>query len=192
MRKNSDPLKIQKIKVQRSISANERENHKNEHSQETVNGKHIKKLLTKNEEKQGQDELISDAYKNVINVIGNLLNNINKEKTNGKPNLQYINETQKKKKSFSKRPAKKLISYTPQSAMLSFNQLKKRSLANKKPILPQKSVNIIKRKNQNLIVTANLDSSINMDKRKKKITNLQSLNSNRLQVKNLFLYQRIN
>jgi hypothetical protein len=70
--------------------------------------------------------------------------------------------------------------------MLSFNQLKKKSLANKKPILPQKSVNIIKRKNQNLIETANLDSSINMDKRKKKIISLQSLNNNRLKVKNLF------
>ena len=184
MRKNSESIKMQEIKVHRSISNNERENLKKEQSQKAVNGKHIKKILTKKEEKHNQDELISDAYKNVINVIANLLDNIKNEKTNGKPNLQYINETQKKKKSISKKPAKRLISYTPQSAMLSFNQLDKKCLVNKKPLLPQKSFNIIKKKNQNM--SSNLDSSINMDKRKKKIISFKSLNSNPLKAKNLF------
>jgi hypothetical protein len=186
MRKNIDNLKIQEIKIQRSISNNERENHKKEQSQKTVNGKKIKKLSTKNEEKQGQDELISNAYKNVINVIANLLDNINEEKTNGKPNLQYINESQKKRKSLNKKPVKKLISYTPPSVILSLNQLEKKNSPNKKRIVPLKSLDIIKRKNQNLNVNENLNSSINMDKRKKKITSLHSLNNKRFQAKNLF------
>ena len=182
MKKHSEPLKISAIKSQRTVSSNERENHKKQQSHKTINVKHTKKLDSKNEEKEGKDELISNAYKNVINVIANLLDNINEEKTNGKSNLQYINEIQKKRK----RPVKKLISYTPQTIILSLNQLNKKNSINKKPLFPQKSLNIIKRKSQNKIETENLDSSINIVKSKKKITNFHSINNNRLQVKNLF------
>ncbi len=88
MKKHSEPLKISAIKSQRTVSSNERENHKKQQSHKTINVKHTKKLDSKNEEKEGKDELISNAYKNVINVIANLLDNINEEKTNGKSNLQ--------------------------------------------------------------------------------------------------------
>jgi hypothetical protein len=177
MRKNNKSFKILPIKPQRTFSNNDIDNNKKKQSQKIVKVK---------QEEEGQDELISNAYKNVINVIHNLLDNINEEKTNGKPNLQYINEDKKKRKSINKKPVKKLISYTPPSAILSLNQLDKKNSPNKKRILPLKSLNIIKRKNQNLIVKENLDSSINKDKRKKKITSLHSLNNNRFQAKNLF------
>ena len=186
MRKNSEPLKIHEIKDQRTVSSNERENHKERQSHKTVNEKHVKKLSSKKTEKQGQEKLISNAYKNVINVIGNLLDDINEEKTNGKPSLQYIKEAKKNRRSFNKKPVKKFISYTPKTVILSLNQLNKNNSGSKKGLLPRKSFNLVKRKSQNLIVTENLDTSLNIQKSKKKITNFKFINNNRLQVKNLF------
>jgi len=90
MRKNSEPIKPPTVRTQRSGSSNNRDNYKKKQTHKTANIKHIKKLETKKEEKGGQDELISNAYKNVINVIANLLDNIKEEKANGKSNLKYI------------------------------------------------------------------------------------------------------
>ena len=187
MRKNSEPIKVSALKSQRSGSSYNRNNYKNKQSHKTANIKQIKKLETKKEEKIGQDELISNAYKNVMNVIANLLDNINEEKTNGKSNLQYIKgATQKDLKSFNKTPIHKLISYTPQTTILSLNKLTKKNSVNKKPLSPLKSLNLGKRKSKNLIVTENLDNSLHLDKIKKKISHFQSINSNKLHVKNLF------
>jgi len=122
-----------------------------------------------------------------MNVIANLLDNINEEKTNGKSNLQYIRGvTQKNRKLFNKAPIHKLISYTPQTTILSLNKLSKKNSVNKKPPSPRKSFNLGKRKSKNLIVIKNLDNSLHLDKSKKKIPHFQSKNSNKLQVKNLF------
>ena len=116
MRKNSEPIKISALKSHRSGSSNNRDNYKKKQSHKTANIIQIKKLETKKEEKRGQDDVISNAYKNVMNVIANLLDNINEEKTNGKSNLQYIRgATQKNRKLFNKAPIQKLISYTPQT-----------------------------------------------------------------------------
>ena len=77
-----------------------------------------------------------------MNVLANLLDNINEEKTNGKSNLQYINETTKKQRKSIKAPVQKLISYSPQTAILSLNKLDKKNSINQKPVSPQKSLNM--------------------------------------------------
>ena len=59
MRKNTESFKKLPIKPQRTVSINGRENNKKQQFQNIVNLK---------QEKEGQDELISNAYKNVINV----------------------------------------------------------------------------------------------------------------------------
>ena len=61
MKKHSEPLKISAIKSQRTVSSNERENHKKQQSHKTINVKHTKKLDSKNEEKEGKDELYVDV-----------------------------------------------------------------------------------------------------------------------------------
>jgi hypothetical protein len=58
------------------------------------------KEATKNNK---EEKILRNAYKNVINVISNLLNNIEDEKINGKLNFQT--------KNVNKKPIKKIISY---------------------------------------------------------------------------------
>ena len=187
MRKNSEPIKLPIMGTQRSISSNNRDNYKKRQSQRADNAKLIKKLENKKVEKGGQKELISNAYKNVIKVIANLLDNINEEKTNGKSNLKYINEeTQNKRKSFNKPLAKKLISSTEQITILSLKKLGKKNSVNESPLFIRKSFNIERSKIKNLIRTENLDTSIHLMKSKKKIPHFQSINRNKLKVNNLF------
>jgi len=184
MRKSSDPIQLPTIGTQISSSSNNRENYKKRQFR-TVN---IKKIETEKEEEKGQDELISNAYKNVINVISNLLDNINEEKTNGKSNLKYINEsTQKQRRSFNKPQAKKFNNAISQTTIIPLNKFKKKNSINKSLLFNRKSFNEGKLKNLNLIRIDNLDASIRLDKSKKNIHHLQFIKSNnRLQVKNLF------
>lgn len=85
--------------------------------------KDLKIHKKKSEEiKEGNNKKLSIAYKNVIKVISNLLDNIEDEITNGKSNLKYINETNRKQKTRQislKKPIKKLISQTPPKSRIS-------------------------------------------------------------------------
>ena len=169
MRKNSQPIKLPIMGTQKSISSNNRDNYKKRQSQRADNAKLIKKLENKKVEKGGQKELISNAYKNVIKLIANLLDNINEEKTNGKSNLKYINEeTQKQRKSFNKPLDKKLISSPEQITIFSLKKLGKKNSVIENPLSTRKSFNIERSKIQNLIRTENLDTSIHLMKSKKK------------------------
>ena len=181
MRKNSEPLKIFLNKKKSSNSFNEKDN--NKQSQKTV-----KLKINKNQQKGGRDDIISNAYKNVIKVIENLLDNINDEKKDGKSNLHYINETTQRlrKASINKKPIQKNISYTPEKAVSSIKKLFKKNSVNKKPIYKLNSVNIIKRKSQNENVTDDLNSSISLGKKTKKLLMKRPSNKNYLQLKNSF------
>lgn len=96
-----------------------------------------------------KNKVISNAYKNIINVISNLLDNIEDQKKNGKCNLQYSPESNNihKKISFNKNPVKKLISYNPAITKFSLNNnvnIKKNTL--KKPISAIKSMDKISKR----------------------------------------------
>ena len=100
MRKNSEPFKLPTIGTQRSGSSNHRDNNKKRQSHRTANIKHIKKLENKKEKKGGQEKLMSNAYKNVINVLANFLDSKSEEKTNRKSeNLDTSKHLNKSKKS---------------------------------------------------------------------------------------------
>ena len=184
MRKNSETFKLPTIATQRSGSINHRDNYKKRQSHRTANIKHIKKYENKKEKKGGQEKLISNAYKNVINVLANFLDNKKEEKTNRKSNLKINEATQKK----GKPPAKKLISGITQTTILPLNKLKliKKNSNNESPLSTPKSFNIEKRKKQNLIGTENLDTSIHLNKSKKSIPHFQTKYRNKFQKKNLF------
>ena len=64
--------------------------------------------------RENRKEMQSNAYKNIITVISNILDNIEEQKINGKSNLLYVQESSrnKKKPQINKKPAKKLDSYT--------------------------------------------------------------------------------
>ena len=187
MRKYSEPIIQPTVKTQRSASSNNRDNYKKRPSNRSTNIKFINKLGTKKEEERGQDELISNAYKNIMNVLANLLDNIKEEKTNGKSNLKYINEaTQKKRKSINKPLSKKLKSSTAQATLLSLNNLGIKNSFNENPLSTKQCFNIEKRKSQNIIGTENLDPSMHLVKSKKNIPHFKFTNSNKLKVKNLF------
>ena len=61
--------------------------------------------------KEREEKVLRNAYKNVINVITNLLDNIEDEKTNGKVNYIGTHRKIDKVKNKNKRPIKKLVSY---------------------------------------------------------------------------------
>ena len=177
MRKNSEPLKFFLNIKQSSSLSNEPTNDKQ--SQKTVKNK-----INQNEQKVERDDLISNAYKNVIKVIENLLGNINDEKTDGKSNLQYINQASQRlrKASVNKKRIQKNISYTPEKFKSSFKKLLKKNSINKKPIYKLKSVNIIKRKKRN----ENVTDALNLVKKKKNLLLKKPSNKSNLQVKNSF------
>ena len=68
------------------------------------------KIITKKDslKKEREDKVLNNAYKNVINVLNNLLDNIEDEKINGKANNL---SSHRKIQNISKRPIKKLESY---------------------------------------------------------------------------------
>jgi hypothetical protein len=185
MRKNSEPLKFFLNKKQSSASSNEKGIYKQSQKTAKIN-------INKNEPKGGRDDTISNAYKNVIKVIENLLDNINDEKTDGKSNLQYINETTQKRRkvSVNKKQIQKNISYTPEKAKSSFKKLIKKNSVNKKPIYKLNSVNIIKRKKKYENVTDDLNSSINLSKKTNNLPLKMPSNRSNSPIKNSFFMPR--
>ena len=166
---------------------------RNNKSQKTLNISYNNESFEKNQRKnKGQkEEQLSNAYNNVINVIANLLENIEDEITNGKSNLKYINETnlkQRNQKLINKKPIAKMISYTPQKRKFSLNNNNnKASTKNcKRKIVSLKSLDVkrhpkkkgasliiknpkkrsVGSNNYNFNIIDELNSSINMDKKK--------------------------
>ena len=70
------------------------------------------------EKKDKEDNILSKAYKNVLNVITNLLDNIEDEKSNGKMNSLG---TYRRNQNFNKKPVKKLESYDNPHIRFSLN-----------------------------------------------------------------------
>ena len=48
--------------------------------------------------RENRKEMQSNAYKNIITVISNILDNIEEQKINGKSNLLYVQESSRNKK----------------------------------------------------------------------------------------------
>ena len=162
-------------------------------SQKTLNISYNNRSFERNQRKnKGQkEEQLSNAYNNVINVIANLLENIEDEITNGKSNLKYINETnikQRKQKLINKKPVAKMISYSPQKSKFSLNNNNNKDSTKsfKRKIISLKSLDVKKHpkkkeasliinkqkkrsvgsNNCNFSIIDELNSSINMDKKK--------------------------
>ena len=74
-------LQLSIIKVRKTLNNQEGEKAKKRKSTKT---NYQKEHTFK---KEREDKMLSNAYKNVLNVITNLLDNIEDEKTNGKANM---------------------------------------------------------------------------------------------------------
>ena len=105
MRSNKNSLKQSIIQVRNTIIMQEIDELKNRKNSNAISKNKISSKIEK------EEKVLRNAYKNVINVITNLLDNIEDEKTNGKVN--YIGSYRKidKIKNKNKRPIKKLVSY---------------------------------------------------------------------------------
>jgi len=76
---------------------------------EKINQKSSRSITKKNTSKKERDDnVLNNAYQNVINVLNNLLDNIEDEKINGKANNLG---SHRKIQSVNKKPLKKLVSY---------------------------------------------------------------------------------
>lgn len=76
---------------------------------ENINQKSSKSITKKETSKrEREDKVLNNAYKNVIDVLNNLLDNIEDEKTNGKANNLG---SHRKIQTVNKKPVKKLVSY---------------------------------------------------------------------------------
>ena len=107
MKSHKNSLKQSTIQVRNTLVLQDIEAEKKKKSQ---NIKLIKKEPSKNER---EDKILRNAYKNVIDVISNLLENINDEKKDGKLKVigtHRIIESKNKNK-IKKSPLKKLVSY---------------------------------------------------------------------------------
>ena len=105
MKNHKNSLKQSIIQVRNTIIMKEIDELKNKRNSNAI-------LKNKNTlKKEREEKALRNAYKNVINVITNLLDNIEDEKTNGKVN--YIGSHRKidRIKNKSKKPIKKLVSY---------------------------------------------------------------------------------
>jgi hypothetical protein len=88
--------------------------------------------------KKKQEEILSNAYKNLITVISNILDTIEEQKINGKPNLKNT------KLQVNKKPVKKLISYTPAKTKFDLkNRNSQDILSFKSPAPTKKSLEIL-------------------------------------------------
>jgi len=105
MKNHKNSLKQSIIQVRNTIIMKEIDELKNKRNSNAI-------LKNKNTlKKEREEKALRNAYKNVINVITNLLDNIEDEKTNGKVN--YIGSHRKidRIKNKNKKPIKKLVSY---------------------------------------------------------------------------------
>ena len=102
MKNDRKSLQLSIIKVRKSLNLQEGDKAKKRKSTK-IN--YRKKDSIK---KDREYKLLSNAYKNVLNVITNLLDNIEDEKTNGKTNMLF---THRRNKTVSKNTAKKRVSY---------------------------------------------------------------------------------
>ena len=94
--------------------------------------------------KNKEDRILRNAYKNVISVITNILDNIEDEKTNGKINaFGTYRVMENKNKTKMKKPIKKLISYDVVKNNYSLD-VSKAKIINTEPIHNQNSLNINK------------------------------------------------
>ena len=106
MKSNKNALKQSLIQVQKTLILQDIEDDKKKNSK---NKMFIKKSSSKNER---DEKVLRNAYKNVITVITNLLDNIEDEKTNGKVNaLGTQRIIDKNLKTTIKNPLKKIESY---------------------------------------------------------------------------------
>ena len=120
MKKNKNSLKQSLIQVKNSLIIKDLEDSKNKKTQNQYLYK--KESLKKDRE----DKILRNAYKNVINVITNFLDNIEDEKTNGKINIfgthRIIENKTKNNINKNKKPIKKIISDDLPKIKLSLNQ----------------------------------------------------------------------
>jgi len=105
MRNNKNSLKQSIIQVRNTIIMKEIDELKNRKNSNAI----LKNKITLKKERE--EKVLRNAYKNVINVITNLLDNIEDEKTNGKVNYIGTHRKIDKVKNKNKRPIKKLVSY---------------------------------------------------------------------------------
>lgn len=105
MRNNKNSLKQSIIQARNTIIMKEIDELKNRKNSNAI----LKNKITLKKERE--EKVLRNAYKNVINVITNLLDNIEDEKTNGKVNYIGTHRKIDKVKNKNKRPIKKLVSY---------------------------------------------------------------------------------
>ena len=105
MRNKKNSLKQSIIQVRNTIIMKEIDELKNRKNSNAI----LKNKITLKKERE--EKVLRNAYKNVINVITNLLDNIEDEKTNGKVNFIGTHRKIDKVKNKNKRPIKKLVSY---------------------------------------------------------------------------------
>ena len=113
MKDERKSLKLSIIKVRKTINNQECEKSKKRKSTKT---NYQKKNSIK---KDREDNLLSNAYKDVLNVITNLLDNIEDEKTNGKTNMLV---SHRRNKTISKNIFPKRVSYDRPSINLGINK----------------------------------------------------------------------
>lgn len=106
-------LQLSIIKVRKTLNNQEGEKAKKRKSTKT---NYQKEDTFK---KDREDKMLSNAYKNVLNVITNLLDNIEDEKTNGKANMLV---THRRNKTISRNIPAKRVSYDRPSINLGINK----------------------------------------------------------------------
>ena len=106
-------LQLSIIKVRKTLNNQEGEKAKKRKSTKT---NYQKEDTFK---KDREDKMLSNAYKNVLNVITNLLDNIEDEKTNGKANMLV---THRRNKTMSRNTPAKRVSYDRPSINLGINK----------------------------------------------------------------------
>ena len=173
MKKKSNSIKDLSIfKSRNSIFSKENDISKNSKDSHIQKSFYSEKTESEKEFKiNPQDEITSNAYKNIITVISNLLDNIEDQKKNGKSNFQYIQDIHQsqKKLPINKKPVKKLISYTPLKSRFSLNNIN-RNIITKNRVSSKKLVNKYNNKNS--------EKDLNKNQHKSSMKNLESYNLN--------------
>ena len=109
MRNSKNILKQSIIQVRNNLNQQDLEEEVKEKKEKNNNNEFTKLFTTK---KTKEDKLLINAYKNVITVLTNILDNIEDEKANGKVNMFGTHRMiDNKNKPKNKKPIKKIISY---------------------------------------------------------------------------------
>jgi hypothetical protein len=144
MRRKSLSFKESFLKPRNTKILKENEKLRYKQSKNSINPDKIEKEIIR----ENRKEMQSNAYKNIITVISNILDNIEEQKINGKSNLLYVHESSrnKKKPQINKKPAKKLDSYTSPEIKYNLNYTSTKNF-NKNKTSTKKSIDKIDKSN---------------------------------------------